>query len=77
MPLESHYCEICYKMQDGCKVYMDSYMASNGSCSMVTWIVLKHHLLEVGLTQNRETMTLQTLTTVDLFYFIMFENPHE
>ena len=23
-------------MQDGCKVYMDSYMASNGSCFMVT-----------------------------------------
>ena len=26
-------------MQDGCKVYMDSYMASNGSCFMVTWII--------------------------------------
>ena len=25
-------------MQDGCKVYMDSYMASNGSCFIVTWI---------------------------------------
>ena len=24
-------------MQNGCKVYMDSYMASNGSCCMVTW----------------------------------------
>ena len=24
-------------MQDGCKVYMDSYMASNGPCFMVTW----------------------------------------
>jgi hypothetical protein len=23
----------------------------------------KHHMLEVGLTQNRETVTLQTLTT--------------
>jgi hypothetical protein len=29
------------------------------------------------LTQNRETMTLQTLTTVGLFDFIMCENPHE
>jgi hypothetical protein len=29
----------------------------------------------VGLTQNRETMTLQTLTTVGLFYFIMREDP--
>ena len=56
-------------MQDGCKVYMDSYMASNGSCFMVTWTIFKNHLLEVGLTQNRETMALQSLTTVDLFYF--------
>ena len=28
-------------MQDGCKVYMDSYVASNGSCSMVTWTIFK------------------------------------
>ena len=56
---------------------MDSYMASNGSCFMVTWIIFKNHLLEVGLTQNQETMALQTLTTVDLFYFIMCEDPHE
>jgi hypothetical protein len=34
-------------MQDGCKVCMDSYMASNGSCFMVTWIIFKNHLLEV------------------------------
>ena len=26
-------------MQDGCKVSMDSYMASTGSCFMVTWII--------------------------------------
>ena len=65
-------------MQDGCKVYTDSYMASNGSCFMVTWIIFKNHLLQVGLTQNhRETMTLRMLTTVNLFYFIMCENPHE
>jgi hypothetical protein len=36
-------------MQDACEVYMDSYMASNGSCFMVTWTIFKHHLLEVGL----------------------------
>jgi hypothetical protein len=59
-------------MQDGCKVYMDSYMASNGS-----WTIFKTHLLEVGLTQNRETMTLRTLTTVQLFYFTMREDPRE
>ena len=64
-------------MQDGCKVYMDSYMASNGSCSMVTWTIFKNHPLEVGLTQNREIMALRTLTTADLFYFIMCEDLHE
>ena len=35
-------------MQDGCKVYMDSYVASNGSCFMVTWTIPKNHFLEVG-----------------------------
>jgi hypothetical protein len=40
------------------KVYVDFfYMASNGSCFItVTWTILKNHLLEVGLRQNRETM---------------------
>ena len=37
----------------------------------------KNHLLEVGLPQKRETMALQTLTTVDLFYFIMCEDMRE
>ena len=64
-------------MQDGYKVYVDSYMASNGSCFMVTWNMFKNHLLMVGLTQERETMALQTLTTVDLFYCIICEDPHE
>ena len=64
-------------MQDGCKVHMDSYMASNKSCFMVTWTIFKNHHLEVGLTQNRETMALRILTAVDLFYFIMCEDPHE
>jgi hypothetical protein len=63
-------------MQDGCKVYMNFYMASNGSCFMVTWIIFKNHLVEVGPTQNRETMAPQTLTTIGLFYFIMCEDPH-
>ena len=64
-------------MQGGCKVYMDSYMASNGSCFMVTWTIFKTHLLKVGLSQNQETMALRTLTTVGLFHFIMSEDPHE
>ena len=55
--------------EDGCKVYMNFYMASNGSCFTVTCTIFKNHLLEVGLTQNRETMTLRTLlTTVDFTY---------
>ena len=36
---------------------------------MVTWIIFKNHLLEIGLTQNHEIMVLWTLTAVDLFYF--------
>jgi hypothetical protein len=45
---------------------MDSYLASNGACDMVTWIVFKHHFLEVGPTQNWEAMALRMLATVDL-----------
>ena len=56
---------------------MGFYMALNGSCRMVTWTIFKNHLLEGGLTQNRETMALRTLTTVDLFYSIMCEDLHE
>ena len=37
----------------------------------------KNHLLEVGLTQNHATMALQTFMTVDLFYFIICEDPHK
>ena len=36
------------------------------------------HVLQlhpVGLTQNQETMILQNLTTVDLSYIIMCEDP--
>ena len=65
-------------VQGGCKVYMDAYMASNGSCFLVTWtIIFNNHLLEVGLTQNRQTLALRTFTTVDSFYFIMREDPCE
>ena len=64
-------------MQDGCKVHMDSYMALNGLCFMVTWTIFKNHLLKVGLTQNRETAALRMLKTTNLFYSIMREDPHE
>ena len=50
---------------------MNSYMAFNGSCIIVTWTDFKNHFLEVGLTQNRETMALQTLTTIDFIIFVM------
>ena len=56
---------------------MGSYMALNGSCLMVTWTNFKYYLLEVSLTQNRETMALRTLTTLELFWFIIREDPHE
>ena len=62
-------------MQDGCKVHMDSYVASNGSGFMVTRTILKNQHLEVGLTQNSGTMALQDFTTVDLLYFIMCQDP--
>jgi hypothetical protein len=57
------------------KVYVNSYMTLNGSCFMVTWIIFKNHHLEVGLTQNRETIALRALTTVGLFYFIHVWGP--
>ena len=55
------------EMQYECKVYMNSYMTSNGSCFMVTWTILKNHLFNIIFAQNWETMALQKLMTVDLF----------
>ena len=63
-------------IEGGCQVYMDPYMASNGSCFMVTWTILRNNLLEVGLTHDRETIALRTLTTVVLFCSIMCKDPH-
>ena len=65
------------RMQYGCRVCMDSYVASNGSFFMVTWIIFKNHMLEVGLTHNWKTMALQMLTMFGLFYFIMHKDMHE
>jgi hypothetical protein len=56
-------------MQDGCTVYMDSYMRSNGSYFMVAWTIFNNHLLEVGLTPNWETMAIQTIQNC--------KDPHE
>jgi hypothetical protein len=62
-------------MQDGCKVYMDSYVASSGSCWSLG--VFQRPSLGGSLTQNQETMALQMFATVGLFYFIMCKDPHE
>jgi hypothetical protein len=64
------------EMQDGCKVYMDSYMASNGSCFVFLCIVFQNHLLEVGLIEKaRETMGLWNHTIVIYQYFFMCGDP--
>ena len=44
---------------------------------MVAWTIFKDHLLEVSSTQDRKTMTFQTLITVDLFQFIIVKTSHE
>ena len=41
---------------------------------MVTWTIIKNHLLEVGVTQNQETMALRNLITVDFVYIIICED---
>ena len=56
-------------MQDRCKVYMDSCMASNGWCFMFTWTIFQNQLLTIGLTQNQKTMALWTSQL--LIYFIL------
>ena len=50
----------------------------------IEWIMFHGHLdyfknrfLEVGLTQNQETMALRTLTIVGLFYFIICDDSFE
>jgi hypothetical protein len=55
-------------MQGGCKVYIDSYMASNGLCFMVIWTSFKNHLLKVGRTQNQETVAFRMNHWFILFY---------
>ena len=66
-------------VQDGCKVYISSCMASSGSGFMVTWVIFKNHLLEVGLTQNWETMALRKLTTINILFLFLscMRTPHE
>jgi hypothetical protein len=44
---------------------------------MVTWMIFKNHLLEVGLAQNQETMALQRSQPIDVLCFIMCKGPLE
>ena len=53
-------------MQDGCKVYMDSYMASNGSCVHGELDYLQIPPLGGRPDTYQETATVQMLTTIDL-----------
>ena len=64
-------------MQDGCKVYMDSYVASNGSCFMVTWIIFQNRLLEGRSNTKPGDHGTPIAHNHGLFYFIMCEDPHE
>ena len=61
-------------MEDGCKVYMESYVASNGSRFMVTWIIFEHHILQVCRTQILGDHVTWNLTNVELLYFLMCED---
>jgi hypothetical protein len=59
-------------MQDECKVYMDSYMTSNGPCFMVTWIIFKNHIFE----SNRPNTNPGDHGTRDAYnrWFILFHH---
>ena len=52
-PVQAHFTlHLRDQLSDGCKVYVDSYMALNGSCFMLAWTVIKNHLLKVGHAQK-------------------------
>ena len=57
-------------MHDGSKVYVDSYMTSNGLWFMVIWTIFKNHILEVGVTQSRETILQEIVGYLDMEYDI-------
>ena len=62
-------------MQDGYKVYMHSYMASNGSCVHGHLDDFQKPVFERSRPNKyQKTMALQNLTTIELLYFIMCED---
>ena len=73
--LENYCPSECKWMEDECKVYMKSYMASNGSRFMVSWTIFKNHLLEVRLTQKPGDHGTLNPHTINLWYFVMCEDP--
>ena len=65
-------------MHNGCKVYVNSCVASNGSCFMVTWIVFKNHLLDIGLITNlRDHDTPKTHNRWFIIFYHAWEDPYE
>ena len=66
-----------------CECKMDvkfAWIPTRHQMEHVSWslgLFSQIHLLEVGLPQKRETMALPMLTTADLFYITMREDPHE
>jgi hypothetical protein len=57
-------------MQDGCKVRMDSCMASNGSCFMVTWTIFINPLL--GGRPNTKPGDHGTLNTHNCWFILFY-----
>ena len=73
-----------YTMLEGLMEYVNARGMSSvhGVLHDIKWIMFHGHLgyfqkppLEVGWTQNRETMALWNLTTIDLLYYIICEDP--
>ena len=75
--------QVCLRTNTVSKCKMDveyTWSLTWDQVDNVSWslgLFLENHLLEVGLTQNRKTMALQKLPTINLFYFIMCEDLHE
>ena len=61
-------------MQDGCKFYIDSYMASNGSRSTVTWTLFKNHLWPLRGRPNTKPPGDHGTPTAYDHWFILFHH---
>ena len=61
-------------MQDGFKVYMDSYMALNGSCFVATWTIFQNPLLGGRPNTKPGDRGTSNAHNLGLFYFITSED---